>query len=119
MVRAPMEVATMNALARGIPFRPDHGALRRAGIAALTRTATAHLVAKIEGGNPAKIAERLYPNDRDVALLIKGAVSQTTTTSAAGLLTTLTEYLIASLSAAWAGAALLAQTLQLTFDGHG
>ena len=37
--------------------------------------------------------------------------------SAAAVLTTLTEYLIASLSPAYAGATLLAQTLQLSFDG--
>ena len=78
----------MTTAARAIPFRADPSALRRAGIVALMRTATAHLVAKVDGDNPDQIAKKNWPDDRDVGLLIKGAVSMTTTTSAATILTT-------------------------------
>ena len=55
------------------------------------------------------------PNDRDVALLIKGAVSSASTTNTPALLQTLTKYFVSSLSPAWAGATFLEQTLQLEF----
>ncbi|MET4313545.1 phage major capsid protein [Bradyrhizobium sp. RT4b] len=104
------------------PFMPPtHIERRRNAVASLIRTATAHVLAAERRDkpkeDPARLAEKLWPNDRDVGMLIRGAVSTTTTTSAAAVLTTLTEYLIASLSPAYAGATLLAQTLQLSFDG--
>ena len=71
-------IAGMNAPARqGIPFRPDRDAIRRAGITALMRTATAHLLGAERrdkpSEDPVKIAQRMFPNDRDVALLTRGA----------------------------------------------
>jgi len=101
------------------PFMPPSAdALRRAGINALMRTANAHLISVVEGGRPEKIAERNWPYDSDAALLIKGAVSTMTTTSAAALVR-LTAHFVASLSPAYASAAFLTQTLQLSFDGAG
>jgi hypothetical protein len=94
----------------GIPLRPDPDAVRRAGIATLMRAATAHLLALIEGGRPEKIAERNWPADRDVGLLIMGPVSTTTTASAPALVQ-LSQNFVASLSGAWASAAFLQQTL--------
>lgn len=107
-------LCAMNA-PRPIPLRPDPVALRRAGINALIRTANARLLALIEGGPPENIAERNWPNDPDVGLLIKGAVSTTTTTSASALVQ-LTQNFVASLSPVYASAAFLQQTLQLSFD---
>jgi hypothetical protein len=102
---------------RSKPFMPpSRDAIRRAGIDALMRTATAHLVALVEGGRPGQIAERDFPDDRDVALLIKGAVVPTSTTNASAL-AHLTTHLVASLSGAWAAPTLFAQGLQLSFDG--
>ena len=84
------------------------------------RTATAHLVAKVDGDNPDQIAKKNWPDDRDVGSADQGRGSaSTTTTSAATILTTLTPDFIASLSPMSAGAALLALALQLRFDGAG
>ena len=66
------------------------------------RAATAHVLSCERKDNPrqdpVKLAERMWPGDRDVALLTRGAVSPISTTSASALLSTLTEYFIQSLS---------------------
>jgi hypothetical protein len=107
---------------RPIPLRPDPSALRRAGLTALMRTATAHVLAAERRDSPrqdpVKLAERMWPGDRDVGLLVRGAVSPTTTTSASALLTTLTQFFIEALAPVSAGALLLPRTLQLSFDGN-
>ena len=105
--------------ARPIPLRPDPSALRRAGVTALARTAVAHLLAKIDGGNPGQMAEKMFPGDGDVALLSKGAVATTTTGNMPALVQTLVADFIASLGGVSAGAVLLGQSLQLKFDGNG
>ena len=73
-------------------------AARRAGINTLVRTANAHLLALIEGGRPEKIAERNWPYDSDAALLVKGAVSTMTTTSAASIGAGSRQHFVASLT---------------------
>ena len=101
------------------PFMPPSGAqIRKAGINTLMRCALAHLVAKIDSGTPAQVADRMFPNDRDVALLIRAPVVPTSTTNTPALMTTLTAYLVAALTPAWAGATFLEQTLQLEFGGN-
>ena len=105
--------------ARPIPSRPDPSALRRAGVTALARTAVAHILAKIDGGNPGQMAEKMFPGDGDVALLSKGAVATTTTGNMPALVQTLVPDFIASLGGVSAGAVLLGQSLQLKFDGNG
>ena len=58
------------------PFMPPtRSDIRKAGLTALFRTAAAHLIAKREGGSPDRIIARQWPNDRDAALLVKGAVA--------------------------------------------
>ena len=113
----------MNAPPRmGIPLRPDPSALRRAGISALMRAATAQALACERHDkareNPVRIAERMWPGDRDTALLTKGAVSPTTMGNASAL-AHLTTHFIASLAPVSAAAILLERTLQLSFDGAG
>jgi hypothetical protein len=108
-------------IARPIPLRPDPGALRRAAVNTVTRSATALVLAcerpDAPRQDPVKLAADLFPGDRDVGLLTRAAVTPTTTTSAASLLSTLTEYFLESLSGVWASATLLEETLQLSFDG--
>ncbi len=96
---------------------PSADALRRAGITTLSRAAVAQIVAKVDGGSPERIAERMWPGDRDVGLLTRAGVAPISTTSASALMRTLTEYLIASLSGISAAAILLAKTMQLSFAG--
>jgi Phage capsid family len=109
----------MNAPAR-IPLRPDPNAIRRAGIASLMRTATALVLAAERRDSPrqdpVKLAERMWPGDRDVGLLTRAASSPATTTSASALAHVLTEYFIQSLSPVSAAAILLQRTLQLSFN---
>ncbi len=104
-------------------FPPSADAIRRAGLTALMRTATAHVLAaerKDKGReDPVKLAERMWPGDRDVALLTRGTVGTATTSNTSALLATLTEYFIAALAPISAAAALLAKTLQLSFDEAG
>jgi hypothetical protein len=99
-----------------IPLRPDPAAVRRAGVNALIRTATAHLAALVEGERPEKIVARNWPNDRDTGLLIKGAVAPLTMGDAAAL-AHLTTHLVTALSGTWAAPAVFGQGLQLSFDG--
>src|SRR5260370_6473303 len=107
---------------QGIPLRPDPAALRRAGITALMRAATAQVLAAERTDkareDPVRIAERMWPGDRDVGLLVRGAVSPTTMGTAAAL-QHLTTTFVASLAPVSAAAILLERTLQLNFDGAG
>ena len=99
---------------------PSRDAIRRAGITALMRAATAHVLAAERRDkpkeNPVQLAERMWSGDRDVAMLVRGAVSPTSTSSASALLQTLTQFFIEALASVSAGAILLPMTLQLRFD---
>ena len=99
------------------PFMPpSRSDLHRTGQAALMRSIVARLRALVEGGNPAQYVE---PADREAAWLItKSAVNTATTANTPALLQTVVAGFVASLNPAYASAALLAQTLQLTFDGN-
>jgi hypothetical protein len=114
-------IAPMSTVRRPISLRPDPLAQQREGITTLMRAATAHVLGCERRDkpheDPAKVAARMWKGDNDVALLTKGAVSPTSTASAAALLTTLTEYFIQSLASVAAGAILIQHSLQLSFDG--
>jgi hypothetical protein len=105
-----------------IPLRPDPLAIRSAASRSFARAFVACAFAAIEGRRPddaIEIAPKIWPEDRDVAALVKAAASPTTTGSASALVHTVLTDFLASLAPQSAAAELMARGLQLRFDGRG
>ncbi|WP_212496603.1 hypothetical protein [Bradyrhizobium japonicum] len=118
---------------QGIPFRPDPSAKARAGLTTLTRTLTAHALAKIdkgEQGSPEYFARKLWRDDREVERLTrsaeavspnarvirtKAAVEITSTTNTPSVTQIGVADLLLLLGQV-AGAEVLARTFNLVFD---
>ena len=109
-------------MSRPIPLRPDPLAIRSAASRSFARAFVACAFAAIEGRRPddaIEIAPKIWPADRDVATLVKAAVSPTTTDSASVLVQTILTDFLAGLAPQSAAAELIARGLQLRFDGRG
>lgn len=102
-----------------IPLRPDPAALRQRGTTTLVRAAAAYLIANTRRSSAAAEATSLWPDDRDLHLLMKAVAEPATTTDAnwASVLaqSALADFIL-SLGPASAGAALLSRGLSLQFD---
>jgi hypothetical protein len=129
-------IALMNAAPRvEIPLRSDASAVRRAALSTLSRTVMAQAIALFGTSPPAQIAEEKFLTDDNVRLLtrsaqpisdregggwiVKGSVSQTTTSDAPALKSTITPEFITSLTSAFTALAVIERTLQLRFDDNG
>jgi hypothetical protein len=100
------------------PLRPDPSAARSAAVTSLARAAIAASMAALDRRvSITRFAERTWPNDRDVPLLLRAAVPPASTTSATTL-THIALHFFASLVPVSAGAQLLNRGLQLTFDHY-
>jgi hypothetical protein len=112
----------MNApIRQGIPLRPDSAAVARANVTALMRACVPVMLGAYDKRNTstAGVLAQKWPHDRDAARLLetRAASSPATLTSYASVMHTAIADFIDSLGPASAGAALLAQGLELTFDG--
>ncbi len=106
-----------------IPLRADPGALRRAGLNTLVRSAAAHVMACDRPGKPSEsvddVVAREWPGDRNVAWMTRAAVNVTTTDNTPALVQTVISDFHAVLSRRFAAPALFALGLQLSFDHSG
>jgi hypothetical protein len=96
-----------------IPLRPDMNAMRAAAAASITRASIAtglHILERV-GGH-----EKMWPHDRDVDLLLRSAMTPTSTTNAAALIRVAYAFVDALIPLS-AAAALISRSLQLSFDG--
>jgi hypothetical protein len=100
----------MNAKPQGLPLRPDHAAQREAALIAIARACVnfARAVGKREMTNH-------WPEDRQVELLMRGAMTATSMADATALATIAMQF-VSSLTPISAAAALISRSLQLTFD---
>jgi Phage capsid family len=97
-----------------IPLRPDSQALNRAAVTSLSRACIATGMRTLDrnyGGH-----EKTWPHDRDVELVLRAPMSPTSTTNAAAL-AQIAYAFVAALVPVSAAAALVARSLQLSFDG--
>jgi hypothetical protein len=102
---------------QGIPLRANPAAIRERSVSALMRVAVAHARAVFDPiRSPADMAAKLWPRDTDVATILKAATTPTTVAASSALAQTIIFDFIASLAPASAGAQLLAQGLELSFD---
>jgi HK97 family phage major capsid protein len=97
-----------------IPLRPDVGAMRAAAAASITRASIATGLRTLDRGYAGH--EKAWPHDRDVDLLLRAAMTPTSTTSASALIRVAYAF-VDSLIPVSAAAALISRSLQLTFDG--
>jgi hypothetical protein len=97
-----------------IPLRPDINASRAAAVTSLVRAALGTGLRTLDRsyGGP----EKTWPGDRDVDLLLRTAMSPTSTVNAAALAHVAVSFL-AALVPVSASAALIDRSLKLTFDG--
>jgi hypothetical protein len=99
---------------RPLPLRVDRSALIDGAMRSFVRTTLAKSLAVLDRGDDAKYAEKTWPNDRDVPLLLRASTAPTTIASAQALASVAFLQNLVPLSA---GAAVLARGLGLTFDG--
>ena len=116
----------MNALThygRGIPHRPEAGAVRQSNINTLVRAAAAHVMACERSAksqeDPDVVVAREWRDDRNAAWMTRAAVSVTSMDNTPALVATVIADFNAVLSQRFAAPALFAQGLQLSFDGAG
>jgi hypothetical protein len=107
-------------MARPIPLRPDLSAVREANLTTLTRAGIAVAHSAFERrSQPAEIAERMWPDDPAVPLIVRGEATPASLTSAAALAKTIVPDLLVVLGPTSVAAQLLAQGLQTRFDRAG
>jgi hypothetical protein len=97
-----------------IPLRPDVGATARAAVTSLTRAAIATGLRYV---SPVGAEKKSWPGDRDVELVLRAPSAPATTVNSAALAHISTAFLSALVPFS-AAAALVARSLQLTFDGN-
>jgi hypothetical protein len=97
-----------------IPLRPDRDATRAAAVASLTRAALSTGMRTLDRSYASH--EKAWPHDRDIDLILRTAMTPTSTTNAAALTQIATAFL-AALVPVSAAAALIARSLQLSFNG--
>jgi hypothetical protein len=99
-----------------IPIRADPGALKHAAMRSLTRAVIATCL-RAQSRSPSPAADRILAGDKDADLLIKAATSPTTLAGTPGLQGIALAFVDALVPVS-ASAALIARSLQLTFDGN-
>lgn len=107
---------------RPIPLRPDYSSLARRPDP-VARAAHVAVMSTLDGPSPGgleALASRMYPNDRDVELLVKGAVSPAQTAGTWGGSTFATDALgpwLASLAESSAAFRLASLGISVSLDG--
>jgi hypothetical protein len=97
------------------PLVPEDLSNGHAASRALFRSLAARVLSKIHGGAPERLARVAWPNDRDVELITRGAVTPTDTT--APFLRTRVTDLLLGLAPGSAATQLFARAMRLDFDG--
>jgi hypothetical protein len=110
-------VAAMNAPPRmGIPLRVDDAARRRENAATIMRAIAVHAIAAATRRGALDVARERWPRDSELAEIITRAASEPhDLTNTAALTTSAIVDLLAELAPTSAAAALLSETLQLSF----
>jgi hypothetical protein len=97
-----------------IPLRPDRDAMRAAAVASLVRAAIVTGMRALDRNYSGP--EKAWPGDRDVELVLRAPMTPTSTTNAPALARVAYAFVDALVPVS-AAAALVARSLQLTFDG--